>query len=312
MNVTINNTEAGQRLDVFLLNLSLADQLSNPDSNQEVELNRSQIKKLIESGSVLVDGAKVKAGFKLKGGETIELELPDSNDVQNFELPIIYEDDNVIVFNKPAGMLTHAKGGFISEQTVASAAQPKTIKLNEERTGIVHRLDRDTSGVIIAAKNPEAKSLLMRQFSDRKAKKTYLAIIEGQPKLASAKLDWPIARNPKTPSLFRVEVSGKPAQTNYQILDSNQDLSLVELRPITGRTHQLRVHMLNLGHPIVGDRFYNQDTKLKSPRLMLHAARLEITIPGGMRKIFEADLPADFYNFMNSNSLKLNNTDVAQ
>lgn len=335
MNLKADITLKNQRLDVALLSLSLAGQIYNLSSDQPVKFNRSQIKKMIDAGQILVDGATVKSGFKLKGGEDISISMPEAS-TSNFNLPIIYEDENVIVFNKPSGMLTHAKGGFINEQTVVSVLQPKTIKLEAERSGIVHRLDRDTSGVIICAKNPEAKSFLMRQFSDRKAKKTYFAIIEGIPKLDAAKLDWPIARNPKQLNLFRVSSEGKPAQTNYQVLSSNENLSLVELKPVTGRTHQLRVHMLELGCPIVGDRFYNQSSKLtldlrkkvqssistnpvkssyssdETLRLMLHASSLEITIPGGIRKNFKANLPNDFTDFMNDNSLKHKNEDVAQ
>ena len=294
MEVIIDENFTGVRADSALL--------AYCENSEEVKLNRSQIKKLIDSGQIkLNDQILTKAGTKLKAGDKLEIHLPDSEPFR-FNPEIIYEDENVIVFNKPSGMLTHAKGGLVQEQTLSSLLQPSTTNLDEQRTGIVHRLDRDTSGVIITAKNPEAKTLLMRQFSDRKAKKTYLAVVEGELKLKEANLDWPIGRNPKIPSLFRVAPEGKPSFTHYQVLAENKKLSLVELHPKTGRTHQLRVHMAHLGHPIVGDRFYNPDSKAE--RLMLHALSLEITIPGGIRKTFTASPPEDFQNFIKLNGLE--------
>jgi 23S rRNA-/tRNA-specific pseudouridylate synthase len=145
----------------------------------------------------------------------------------------------------------------------------------------------------------------MKQFSERKTKKKYLAIVGGKLKYDQAKLDWPIARNKNNPSLFKVLASGKSSQTNYRIIDSNVEdsLSLLELNPITGRTHQLRVHMAHLGNIIIGDRFYGG--LLQETRLMLHAYSLEITIPGGIRKIFKADPPDDFVEFCNIKKLNL-------
>ena len=299
MKFKVQETNSGQRLDEVIL-----DRAKNSES-QFSEINRSQIKKLISGGFAKLNNQVVtKSGTKLKNGDSVQLELPKSNFVE-FDLPIIFEDENTVVYNKPSGMLTHAKGGFTAENTLSLVLEPKTTDLGGERTGIVHRLDRDTSGVIICAKNPEAKSYLMRQFSERRTKKTYLAVIESVPKLSTAKLDWPIGRNPKNPSFFRVSPEGKPAQTIYQVISSTDNLSLVKLNPITGRTHQLRVHMLHLNHPIIGDRFYNVDSKIKSPRLMLHALSLEITIPGGIRKVFRADPPPEFLDFLSEHTLSL-------
>jgi 23S rRNA pseudouridine1911/1915/1917 synthase len=167
------------------------------------------------------------------------------------------------------------------------------------RPGIVHRLDRDTSGILICAKDGETKGKLQKQFQDRKAHKTYLAVVQGTPKKTAATLDLPIERNPKKPSTHRVGVNGKAAVTRYEVVASDGKHSVVRLHPETGRTHQLRVHMAYIGTPIVGDRLYGSE---KSPidRLCLHAESLEITIPVSRRETFTAEPPADFKALMDS------------
>ena len=176
-----------------------------------------------------------------------------------------------------------AKGEFTTEPTL------------EDYGLLVHRLDRDTSGVVILAKNEATRTMLRNQFQDRKAHKTYYAIVDGHPKLDEALINLPIARNLKHPTTFMVDVKGKPAETYYKVIKKNDKYSLIELKPVTGRTHQLRVHLNYIGCPIVGDRVYNE--KSKADRLMLHAANLEITIPGedsNVRKTFSAELPKSF------------------
>ena len=194
--------------------------------------------------------------------------------IKPIDVPIIYEDEDVMVLDKPTGVLTHAKGTFISEATLADFIRPRTTDgLETNRPGIVHRLDRDTSGVLIAAKHNEAKRWLQKQFSDRKAKKSYIALVKGEPKEHHAIIDLPIGRDPKQPQLFRVDPNGKSAVTEYKVLEHfKEGYSLVQLWPQTGRTHQLRVHMHHIGTPIVGDPFYG-DTKAGT-RLFLHAASL--------------------------------------
>ena len=155
----------------------------------------------------------------------------------------------------------------------------------------MHRLDRDTSGVIILAKNEETQSMLRRQFQERKTHKTYFAVVLGRLKLDEARIDLPMMRDLKRPTTFRVDANGKPAETFYRVLKTDGVHSLVELRPTTGRTHQLRVHMKYLGHPILGDPVYGEE---KADRLYLHAGRLEITLPGGVRKVFEVPMPESF------------------
>jgi 23S rRNA pseudouridine1911/1915/1917 synthase len=206
--------------------------------------------------------------------------------------PVLYEDDDVIVINKPLGVLTHAKGALSDEFSVAEFMRTRTTDgADGNRPGIVHRLDRATSGVMIAAKTPEAKRFLQKQFQDRKAKKTYIALTSGQPKDPVATIKLPIERNPKKPQTFRVGPQGKPSETAYEVVEQTDNITMFRLKPVTGRTHQLRVHLAYLGCPILGDIFYDGKT---ADRLYLHAESLEITIPSRERMTFVAPLPPEF------------------
>ena len=242
--------------------------------------NRSSLQKFIESGFVRVDGEMVlKPNAKFSRGVKIDLKVPEI--VKNTDLvpEVVYEDENVLVVNKPAGLLSEFKGEYCPEATLADYGL------------IVHRLDRDTSGVIILAKNEETQSMLRRQFQERKTHKTYFAVVSGRLKLDEARIDLPMMRDLKRPTTFRVDANGKPAETFYRVLKTDGAHSLLELRPTTGRTHQLRVHMKYLGHPSLGDPVYGEE---KADRLYLHAGRLEITLPGGVRKVFEVPMPESF------------------
>ncbi|MDO4612021.1 MAG: RluA family pseudouridine synthase [Candidatus Saccharibacteria bacterium] len=242
--------------------------------------NRSTLQKFIEKGFVKVDGEVVlKSNAKFPEGVYIEMKIPE--ELKNADLipKTVYEDENVIVFDKPAGLLSEFKGEYSPEMTLAHYGR------------IVHRLDRDTSGVIIVAKNEETQSKLRRQFQERKTKKTYYAVVSGRPKLDAARIDLPMMRDLKRPTTFRVDPNGKDAETFYRVLKTDGKHSLVELKPTTGRTHQLRVHMKYLGHPILGDPVYGEEP---ANRLYLHAGALEITIPEGQRKVFEVPMPKEF------------------
>lgn len=271
------------RLDIYL------------STKFDTTISRSLWQKYIKAGYVSVNN-KVATTPKFEVDETdeIALNLPEKEQT-DVDLPILYEDDDVIVVNKPSGLLTHAKGGLSDEPTVAEIIRPKTsFATDTDRPGIVHRLDRDTSGLLIIAKNPESAAHLQRQFAERTAKKTYVAITDGKPKLNAAKIDLPIGRNPSAPSTFRIDPNGKPAQTTYHVLTENDTQSLVELKPTTGRTHQLRVHLAHLNAPILGDRVYGKSSDC---RMMLHAQKLDITLPSGERKVFEAEIPDEFKRF---------------
>ena len=271
------------RLDIYL------------STKFDTTISRSLWQKYIKAGYVSVNSKVVTTPkFEVDETDEIALNLPEKEQT-DVDLPILYEDDDVIVVNKPSGLLTHAKGGLSDEPTVAEIIRPKTsFATDTDRPGIVHRLDRDTSGLLIIAKNPESAAHLQRQFAERTAKKTYIAITDGKPKLNAAKIDLPIGRNPSAPSTFRIDPNGKPAQTTYHVLAENDAQSLVELKPNTGRTHQLRVHLAHLNAPILGDRVYGKSSDC---RMMLHAQKLEITLPSGERKVFEAAIPDEFKKF---------------
>ena len=244
--------------------------------------NRSTLQKFIESGFVKVDGVVAKKpNQKFAEGAYIELDVPEEMKNADVEPDVIYEDDDVIVMNKPAGLLSEPRGQFCPEKTLADFGY------------IAHRLDRDTSGVVILAKTEEIQKFLKKQFQDRTVHKTYVAVVSGRPKLDEARIDLPLIRDLKRPTTFRVDANGKEAETFYKVLKVNDKYSMVELKPTTGRTHQLRVHMKYLGHPILGDPVYGEE---KADRLYLHARELEITLPCGERKTFKAQVPREFNN----------------
>ena len=244
--------------------------------------NRSTLQKFIKNGFVKVDGKVVlKPNALFEEGVKIDLNIPDEMKNADVKPKIIYEDENVLVLDKPVGLLSMAKGGYCPEKTL------------EDFGLLVHRLDRDTSGVVILAKNPKVQTFLRRQFQDRKAHKTYFAVLTGVPKISEARLDLPIARDLKHPTTFRIDPRGKESETYYKVIKADDEHAMVELKPTSGRTHQLRVHMKYLEHPILGDPIYGVE---KADRLYLHANKLEITLPGGERRIFEAKIPEEFEN----------------
>ena len=269
------------------------------------ENSRSTWQKYIEAGRVKVNGQMIiSVKFLVREDDEVSYDQPAALSFEGDTLPVIYEDDHVLVIDKPVGILTHAKGAVTEEFSVAEFVRPRMNELDEtNRPGIVHRLDRATSGVIIVAKDSQAKHLLQKQFQDRKAHKTYLAITESTPKLLEAEINLPIGRDPKQPSRFRVDAKGKPAVTYYKVIESfSNGQSLIELKPHTGRTHQLRVHLAYIGAPILGDPIYGNGKPQK--RMYLHAKELEITIPGdnsGQRKIFSAPIPIEFTNLIEEN-----------
>lgn len=293
------------------LNVSRAERLDMRVIAMYPDLTRTVASRLIEQGKVSVnDKVITKSGYKLKPGDnvvaTYNYELMTA--IPSIDLEILYEDDDCVVINKPIGILSHSKGEFNPEATVASWLAEHLVKKgktpawileqdvergspNNPRAGIVHRLDRATSGVMICAKTPAALTHLQKQFSQRKTKKTYMAVISGHMKLDHAIIDMPIERNPANPKTFHVSSGGKESITEYKVVNTSDKYQLLELKPVTGRTHQLRVHLNHQGHPIVGDVFYKGTP---ADRLFLHALSLEITIPNLERKTFLAPLPESF------------------
>lgn len=257
---------------------------------------RAALHKLFETDDVTLNDKPSKPGIKVRLGDSIRIDLsPLEITIEDIELPILYEDADVLVVNKPAGVISHARGRYFDEPSVASFARQKVANLTGERSGIVHRLDRATSGVMVCAKNPESLSWLQRQFSDRKVQKTYMAVVVGSMPTETGQIDMPIARNPNKPVTFHVDPSGKDSVTNYRVVSSHSNYTLLELKPVTGRTHQLRVHLSHLKHPIVGDGLYGGEP---AERLMLHAFSLEIVLLSKETIMFTAALPEEFNKYI--------------
>lgn len=263
-------------------------------SKRYADKSRSTWQKHIKAGHISVNDKTVTSPkHDVTANDAIAINLPPEADYSDQSLPIVYIDDNVVVVHKPAGALTHSKGAINEEFTVADFFRRYTTwGLDTNRPGIIHRLDRDTSGLIIGARNADTADSLKKQFAQRTVKKKYVAVVTGRPKVAAAEIDIPIIRNQAAPSTFKTDPQGKPAQTRYEVIAYNETESLVVLNPKTGRTHQLRVHMRHIGTPIVGDRVYGK----ASDRMYLHAYSLEITLPGGKRTTFTAAPPAEFLN----------------
>ena len=272
------------------------------------ELSRAFAARLVEDGKVSVNGVvAVKAGYKLRESDevAVDYDVSELARIPDIALPVLYEDDDCVVINKPVGVLSHSKGAFNPEATVATwlrrhiqghkdalLKDSPLAALADNRAGIVHRLDRATSGVMICAKTPEALHWLQKQFAARNVHKTYAAVVNGHMNPEEAVIDIPIERNPKAPATFRAGAQGKYAITAYKTVAANDRYSLLELKPETGRTHQLRVHLSHFHHPIVGDTLYGGEP---AERLYLHAESLEITIlKDHERKIFTAPVPPEF------------------
>jgi len=283
-------------------------------------LSRSQIKARFLKAKI--NGKDVKNSRIVKQGDILELCWQDSAPVniipQDIPLEIIYEDENCIVVNKAQGMVVHPGAGN-RQDTLANALYFRRLNRGSKtsddapsdnvRPGIVHRLDKDTSGVIIAAFNEEALAFLAQQFKARKTRKTYIAIVQGAPKEINGRIETCIARDPRDRKKFTVSANGRSAVTYYKVINSWRTHSLLLLRPRTGRTHQLRVHLRHIGHPILGDPIYGGADKLfPDASLMLHSKSLAIILPNETEeRVFSSLIPKRFMavieklNRMNTN-----------
>lgn len=277
---TISEEEGVVRVDKYL-------------ASKLPQYSRAALHKLFKLGLVISGDRVLKPGEKIRPGNTFTAEITPLDIIpDDISMPIIYEDDNVIVVDKPSGVISHARGRFWQEASVASFVRHRLVNPEGERAGIVHRLDRATSGVMICAKNHETMRYLQKQFHDRKVSKTYIAAVELTPKEEIAIIDAPIGRDPKDPKRFHVDPNGKNAMTKYQVLVKNKKSVLLELEPKTGRTHQLRVHLNYIGRPIIGDTYYGGKD---ANRLYLHANKLTISIPDFGVQTFTSEVPKSFY-----------------
>lgn len=293
---------SGVRLDVFL-------------SRKVKELSRSRIQKLIEDEDILVNDQPTKASLKLHGGEriTIELQEPVELDLQPEDIPldIVYQDEHLAVINKPAGMVTHPGAGIDSGTLVNALLFHMRDSLSgisgTVRPGIVHRLDKDTSGLLVIAKNDLAHHSLAEQIKAKTARRNYIALVDGVMKPDVGTIDKPIGRHPTKRKQMAVVPEGRKAISRFKVMERFSKFTLVKVMLETGRTHQIRVHMSSLGYPVVGDLLYNPKSsgneaarqKLALKGHALHAAQLSFTHPTtGMLLEFEAPLPEDFQTLL--------------
>ncbi len=276
------------------------------------QYSRARLQGLIKDKRVQINkGIVKKAGLLLEGGETIEVHVPAPQPTdlvpENIPLDVVYEDQNVIVINKPAGLVVHPAAGHaqgtLVHAVLAHAPQIEGVG-GEQRPGLVHRLDKDTSGLIVLAKNELTQRLLQDQFQKREVEKTYITLVDGHPRSASGRIDAPIGRDPRERKRMAVvsAAKGRQAVTDYRTMENFEKHSLLELNPHTGRTHQIRVHLAFIGCPVVGDRVYGKrNPSLPLSRHFLHAARLKLLIPGeSTPRIFEAELPPELIDTLNN------------
>lgn len=274
------------------------------------DISRSQVKRLIDSGYVTLDGMSVeKGGMKVRSGQLITIVVPE-NEVdglvpEDIPLDILFEDSDVIVLNKPAGMVVHPGAGNSSGTLVNAllAHHPLIRNVGEsDRPGVVHRLDKETSGVLIFAKTDRAYKWLVKQFKSRDIRKTYLALVDGHPPTPTGRIEAPIARDPKvrTRMIAGLQGQGKHAVSEYYTLEQFDDHTYLEVHPITGRTHQIRVHLNYLGVPVVGDTTYGRrKPSIPMDGFFLHAKSLSIKlIADRTPRSFEAPLPEELANIL--------------
>ena len=276
----IEKGTAGQRLDVFL-----AAQLKH---------SRSSVQRDIKAGRARVNGTTAPSRQLLEAGDAVEFKPAPLRQGKSPapDLTILYEDEAMMVVDKPAGLLMHAGAGE-DGPTVADFARQHTTDTDLERPGIVHRLDKFTSGAVVIAKSGTAKDFLQKQFAARQIKKKYLALLTGRVSPPRALIDLPLGRDEGNPLQQSVRPDGKPAQTRYEVIQSWDQYSLVEAWPETGRTHQIRVHFKHMGYPVAGDRLYGQNDGLKLARQFLHAAEISLKSPTGALVTASSPLPKD-------------------
>jgi 23S rRNA pseudouridine1911/1915/1917 synthase len=294
--IELRVVESAGRLDKYL-----ADEIS--------ELSRSAAQRLIDDGQITVNGEPVKASYKVRSGDAVVVPLPTVEATElvaeAIPLEVVYEDATLLVIDKPAGMVVHPAPGHPGGTLVNAllAHCPELARSGDERPGIVHRLDRDTSGLILVAKSEKTRRALQRQFEQRQVHKAYLALLDGHLQPAWGRIEAPIGRDPQHRQRMAVLPGGRDASTEYHILEqfahdlgpARGDYTLVEVEPRTGRTHQIRVHFSSIGHPVVADPVYGRRKRqLPVPRQFLHASRLGFRHPKtGQRLNLEAPLPPD-------------------
>ncbi len=308
MILTAEASDAGKRLDAFL-----HERLS--------QFSRSRLQSWIKEERVLLGGRTQRASYVLRGGEVISVSpaelTPLKAEAEELPLEILYQDDDVVVVNKAAGMVVHAGAGH-SRGTLVNALLHHFGSLSsvngDIRPGIVHRLDRETSGVLAVARTDNAHQSLAKQFHDREVEKSYLALVHGRMKESKGRIGSPIARDPIHRTRMTTKLgSGRAAFTEYSVLEEFGTLSYLAIRIGTGRTHQIRVHLASLHHPIVGDRLYGAPADAQLGRFFLHAYRLRFRSPStGEWICVESPLPPELAGYLQGLRQKTDRMDASQ
>ncbi|MBS9338303.1 RluA family pseudouridine synthase [Fructobacillus sp. M2-14] len=290
--------EDGKRIDAALAESGL-------------EQSRSTIAAWIKDGLVEVNGSPVKRSYKPKEGDKVAIHVPDTKEVEKLEaenipLDVVYEDDDLIVVNKPQGMVVHPAAGHATGTLVNALLYhaPLSTINGEFRPGIVHRIDRDTSGLLMVAKNDKAHKALAAELKEHKTERYYYALVKGEFKENNGTVDAPIDRHPKDRKKQAVVAGGREAVTHFEVVERYMGCTLLKLQLETGRTHQIRVHMQYIGHPVVGDPTYGHQAEIAGIRLkgqLLHAKTLVLTQPTtGKRLTFDSELPKIFKQVLNA------------
>jgi len=288
--LTVSDLSTSTRLDLFL-------------SKKYNQYSRSQWSEHISAGKIKVNGKVVKPSARINNNDMITGDLPitaNSNKLTSPEVTpeIIYKDKDVIVINKPAGLLSHALSNKNAD-SVAGAFNSEVDDDDPLRSGIVHRLDKQTSGIMILARNATAKKFLQEQFKARKVKKTYIALVHGHLQNDAARLELPITRSSNNPQKMIISKQGKPAISEYHTIKKYKDYTLISIKIMTGRTHQIRVQMAYIGNPVAGDMLYsNKKSLIDIIRQFLHSSELTIELPSGTIKTFRAPLPDDLEDIL--------------
>ena len=290
----------GRRLDVLL--------------SEATGLSRSRVASLMEDGLCVSGGKEIrKAGTKVPEGQEIILTVPAPREAipqaEDIPLEILYEDNDLAVVIKPRGMVVHPAAGH-PDGTLVNALLANLDSLGgiggELRPGIVHRLDKETSGLMLVAKNDGTQEALSRMLKDREVEKHYRALAEGKFKEPQGEIDAPIDRSRKDRKKMAVDPDGRPALTRWKVLAEGRGCTLLDVHILTGRTHQIRVHLKSIGHPVCGDELYGNQRGVKVPCLMLHACSLSFEHPRTKEKMtFQAPLPDDFMKGLKSNGINI-------
>lgn len=291
LELTVSEQEAGMRIDAYL--------------NANTEFSRSRAAALIQDGLVCVGGKPIlKPSFKVESGAAISVSVPETKETeiipQDIPLDILYQDADIVIVNKPCGLVVHPAAGN-EDGTLVNALMYHVKDLSgiggEMRPGIVHRLDKDTSGLILIAKNDRAHAVMSEQFKARTMEKHYRAVAYGHFKEEGGLIDAPIARHPVDRKKMAIVPGGKPSQTEWRIIERLNGATYLDVHLLTGRTHQIRVHMQSVGHPLMGDAIYAPNLRhpVHIPRLMLHAYSLSFAHPStGERMTICAPIPQAF------------------